>query len=438
MSTQRQPVHCVYGGAHLYSADTTRKLGSLARQALQTYAPTSQSFASAVGIRDEIAESVYERVLRKLEYEPVEDYHIDFEDGYGCRPDEEEDRHAVSVGNEVARTLRSGALAHTGIRIKPLDERHRPRSTRTLELFLRSLVNTSGGYFPAPIGITLPKVSYREQVEELTDLLETFEARLGIARRTLFVELMVETTEALMDANGACPLRALVSAARGRCRSVHFGAYDYTSSCGITAACQRLQHPACDFARSVMQLALAGTGVWLSDGGTNVLPVPVHKIVGGDGNRASQQAAENQAAVHNAWRLHYSDVRHALASGFFQGWDFHPAQLPSRYAAVYSFFLEGMTEAATRLRNFLQQSSQATRAGAVFDDAATGRGLMNFFHRAVACGAITESEAAELVRVDPAELPFEEKDHRIDLEGERGRSTTEIGSDQVESIRGNR
>ena len=48
-----------------------------------------------------------------------------------------------------------------------------------------------------------------------------------------------------------------------------------------------------------------------------------------------------------------------------------------------------------RLRNFVQKAAQATLVGEVFDDAATGQGLLNYFLRAVNCGAITEEEALE-------------------------------------------
>ncbi|PYQ61948.1 MAG: phosphoenolpyruvate kinase, partial [Acidobacteria bacterium] len=128
-------------------------------------------------------------------------------------------------------------------------------------------------------------------------------------------------------------------------------------------------------ARHNMQVAYSGAGLWLSDGATNVMPI---------GDRAT---------VHRAWRLHVSHIRHSLVNGFYQGWDLNPAQLPTRYAAVYSFFLEGLGTATERLRNFMQKAGQATLVGDVFDDAATGQGLLNYFLRALNCGAITESEA---------------------------------------------
>jgi len=117
-----------------------------------------------------------------------------------------------------------------------------------------------------------------------------------------------------------------------------------------------------------------------------------------------QQIAENRASVHNAWRMHYDDVRHSLESGFYQGWDLHPAQLVTRYAAVYTFFLTGVDQQAARLRNFVERAAQATLVGDVFDDAATGQGLLNFFFRAINCGALAEHEAVAMTGVTLDEL----------------------------------
>ncbi len=138
-----------------------------------------------------------------------------------------------------------------------------------------------------------------------------------------------------------------------------------------------------------MQVALAGTPVWISDGATNIMPVGPHR---GD-KLTPEQLVENQATIHAGWRLHFNQVRHSLVQGYYQGWDLHPAQLPTRYAALYAFFLEGLPAASERLRNFVAKAAQATLVGDVFDDAATGQGLLNYFLRGVACGAIEEPEA---------------------------------------------
>ena len=97
--------------------------------------------------------------------------------------------------------------------------------------------------------------------------------------------------------------------------------------------------------------------------------------------------------VHRAWKLHYDHIQHSLTNAFYQGWDLHPAQLPTRYAAVYAFFLQSLEAASERLKNFVEKAAKATLVGDVFDDAATGQGLLNYFLRAINCGAITEAEA---------------------------------------------
>jgi hypothetical protein len=213
------------------------------------------------------------------------------------------------------------------------------------------------------------------------------------------MEMMVETTQSIINQRGESNLPKLLEAARGRCVAAHFGTYDYTASCSITAAYQDMLHPACDFARHAMQVSFGGTGIWLSDGATNIMPVAPHR-----GELTAEQEAENRAVVHRAWKLHYEHTRHSLANAFYQGWDLHPAQLPTRYAAVYTFFLEGLDAASERLRNFVAKAAQATLVGDVFDDAATGQGLLNYFLRAINCGALTEQEAQDLTSLTLEEL----------------------------------
>jgi citrate lyase beta subunit len=394
-SSRRQPVHTVYGGAQLFKAGTARKMGQLALAALKEYAPSSGVLGGCLGIPPQggFAQRVYERVVAKLEREPVEDFRIDFEDGYGHRPDAEEDGHAVSAAEQVAQGMAEGSLPpFMGIRIKSLTEELFPRAARTLELFVNTLADRTRGKLPEHFAVTLPKVVSPEQVTALVRMLEVLEADQGLAAGTLKLELMVETPQSLFDAQGRLALPALVAAAQGRCVAAHLGVYDYTAALNITAAHQSMTHPACDFARQVAQVALAGTEVALSDGATNVMPVGVHKQEGTQPLTAAQKQ-ENREAVHRAWQLAYSHTRHSLRLGYYQGWDLHPAQLPVRYAAVYAFFLEGLDAASRRLKSFIEKAAQATLLGDVFDDAATGQGLLNSFLRGIACGAITEEEA---------------------------------------------
>jgi citrate lyase beta subunit len=402
----RQPVHTVYGGAQLFRHDTTVRLGQVARRALEEYAPDAATLAGALGIPGgAFAERVYRRVTEKLASEPVEDFRIDFEDGYGNRPDAEEDGHAESVAREVARGMAEGTLPpFLGIRVKTLSEELRGRSIRTLDLFLTTLVQAGGGSLPPGFVLTLPKVALAEQVDYFAGVLQVLEPRLGLPTGALRFEIMVEVPQAIIGADGRCMLPDLVRAGDGRITAAHFGTYDYTAGVGITAAHQHMRHAACDYAKHAMQVSLAGTGVWLSDGSTTVMPVPVHRAAPDGPPLTDAQRAENRAGVHRAWKLHYDDVRHSLVNGFYQGWDLHPAQLVTRYAAVFAFFLESVDSAGARLKNFVEKAAQATLVGDVFDDAATGQGLLNYFLRGINCGALTEQEALEMTGLTLDEL----------------------------------
>jgi citrate lyase beta subunit len=392
-SLRRQPVHTVYGGAHLFRAETARKMGDVALGALKEYAPDAATLGAVLGLPGgDFSQRVYERVVEKLKAEPVEDFRIDFEDGYGPRPDAEEDGHAVSAAQELARGMAGATLPpFIGIRVKSFSEETFARGARTLDVFLTTLLERTGRQLPEGFVVTLPKVTVPEQVAALARMLEVFEARHKLGKGSLGLELMVETPQSLVGPDGRVRLPALVAAAKGRCVGAHLGAYDYTAALSVTAVQQSMTHPALDFARDMMQVSLAGTGVMLSDGATNVMPVGPHKK--GETPLSAAQQQENRDVVHRAWQLAYGHTRHSLQRAFYQGWDLHPAQLPVRYAAVYAFFLEGLDAASRRLKAFMDKAAQATLLGDVFDDAATGQGLLNFFLRGLACGALAEEEA---------------------------------------------
>ncbi len=400
----RQPVHTVYGGAQLFGPDAARKLGDVAIRAMQEYAPDAAALGHALGIAGHPAlETIYSRVREKLQREPVEDFRIDFEDGYGNRPDAEEDGHCRAVAEALATGMAQGTLPpFIGIRIKPLNEELRARSTRTLELVLTELVRRAGR-LPEQFVVTVPKIVILEQVEFIVAELARLERKLELPVGVLKFEVMVETPQIVLDAEGRSLLPRIPAVSDGRLTGAHFGTYDYTAGVNITAAHQRMRHPACDFAKHVMQVSLAGTGVWLSDGSTTVMPVPLHRAMAGETLTAKQVEA-NRASVHGAWKLHFDDILHSLVGGFYQGWDLHPAQLVTRYAALYAFFLDGIDAAAARLSNFVGKAAQATLVGDVFDDAATGQGLLNFFLRGVNSGAITEEDAVAMTGLSVDEL----------------------------------
>lgn len=392
-SPERQPLHTVYGGAQLFKADTGQKLGQLALRMWQEYAPDAETLAAAVGLPADAdwLPAVHARTTAKLEREAVEDFRIDFEDGFGIRPDDEEDHHAERAAQEVARGLAEGTLPpFIGIRVKTLSEELKQRSLRTLDIFVSTLLDATGGTLPPNFVITLPKIAFPGQVEAFCDLLDQLERQTGLADGSLQLELMIELTQTIFDPQGRSNLPLLLAAARGRCRGAHFGTYDYTATCQITAEHQVMDHSACDFALHMMKIAYANTGIFLSDGSTNILPAPPHS--GRDAPLTDAQRAENRQVVHGSWRTSYGHIRHSLINGFYQGWDLHPGQIPIRYAACYAFFLEGLQAASERLTNFIDKAAQATLVGDVFDDAATGQGLLNYFLRALNGGAVSLEE----------------------------------------------
>jgi hypothetical protein len=400
-SEDRQPVHTVYGGAHLFRADSAQKLGALALAALDEYAPDGRTLAEVLQLEaDEgdvtgFAGTIRARVVEKLRREPVEDFRIDFEDGYGHRPDDEEDGHALSAAREMAAGLEAGALPpFIGIRIKPMSKELHARGLRTLDLFVTQIATATKSRLPSNFVVTIPKIMAPGQVAAVERACAALERRLRVRAGALRLELMIETPQSILAPDGSSALRALVAAGHGRVSGAHFGTYDYTALCGITASWQHMQHAACDFAKHMMQVALAQTGVQLSDGATNIMPVAPHRATS-ETPLTDSQRRENHAAVHRAWKIHFDDVRHSLVNGFYRGWDLHPAQLPTRYAAVHAFFQSARPAATARIRNFVEKAAQATLIGDVFDDAATGQGLLNFFVRGLSAGALTMDEARE-------------------------------------------
>ncbi len=396
----RQPVHTVYGGAQLFSSNSIPKLGSIALRALGQYAAEPTQLGLALGISEHPAlDTIAIRVREKLSREPIEDFRIDFEDGYGNRPDAEEDGHATVVAEQVLEGMKNSTLSpFIGLRVKPLNEEMRARSVRTLDLVMTAMVE--GGGIPENWVVTIPKVTIIEQVDYTVAVLRSLEKKLELADGTLRFELMVETPQIILSRDGTSLLPRVLDASDGRLRGAHFGTYDYTAGINITAAHQRMQHRACDFAKHFMQVSFAGTDVWLSDGSTTVMPVAIHR----SDSLSEEQVRENTASVHAAWKRHFDDIRHSLAGGFYQGWDLHPAQLVTRYAALYSFFLEGIDAAGVRLSNFVGKAAQATLVGDVFDDAATGQGLLNFFLRGINSAAITEDEALSMTGLTADEI----------------------------------
>lgn len=404
LTSRRQPIHTVYGGAHLFSAEIAEKFRNQSLKSLNEYGPTPASFARAIamGGNADFHKKVYRRVLDKLKHEPIEDYRIDFEDGFGERPDDQEDFHAVRTANELGKAMAAGIVPRgIGIRIKPLNPREAARSARTLDLFLTTLFEETGKKLPANFVVTLPKISSEKQIVALVRLMEMLEKRFQLPSGILKLEVMVETPQMLHNTPAGSVLSSLTDLSEGRCVAAHFGPYDFTASLNITSSHQRLGHPVCDITRLLISLSLAGTGVFLSDGPTNILPVGRYREDKGK-RLTRRQCLANRQAVHTAWRLSFKNITHALEQGYYQGWDLHPAQLPVRFAATYAFFLSVLEEMTGRLNTFLSGMTRVGLHQSIFDDAATGRGLINFFRRGFQCGALTPEEvrSAGLTEID--------------------------------------
>lgn len=386
---RRQPIHTVYGGAHLFSSAIVEKFRDQSLRSLKENSPTPAAFARALQLAgdQEFHKNLYNRVVDKLRHEPVEDYRIDFEDGFGRRSKEEEDTHAVRAAGEMAKAMVEGTLPpFIGIRVKPTTVQYVGRASRTLDLFLTNLLAQTGNKIPANFVVTLPKVDSVKHIVALVKILDLLEERFGLPAGILKMELMVETPRMFTDI-----LPFVLDLSRGRCVALHFGPYDFTASLDITTSHQRLDHPACDLSRALLQLSFAGTGVFLVDGPTNIIPVGPYRAEKGK-SLTPRQHLSNRQVVHEAWRLSYRNISRALEQGYYQGWDLHPAQLPVRYAATYAFFLTEMEHMAHRLKTLLSTASGTSFRQSVFDDAATGRGMINFFQKGFHCGALTEAD----------------------------------------------
>lgn len=374
----RQPVHTLYVPADRFTPELPARFGAQASAAVAASGGTA-ALAEAVGL-GEFAAELAPLVDAKLAAEPIEDLRLDFEDGYGARPDAEEDADAILAAERVAAAVAAGAAPpFIGIRFKCFEAPTRRRGIRTLDLFLSTLA--SKGPLPDGLVLTLPKVTTVEQVEAMVSLCERFEVALGLPDGRLRFEVQMETPQLIVAADGSVPVATLLHRANGRVSALHYGTYDYSASLQIAAAYQSMEHPAADYAKQVCQVAVAETGVRLSDGSTNVIPVgdPEHVLA--------------------AWQLHARLVRRSLERGYYQGWDLAAEQLPTRYLATYAFYREGFASAARRLDNYLHGGDAS-----IMDEPATARALARFVVRALECGAVTADDVRSATRAEPAEL----------------------------------
>jgi len=387
-------LHVLYAGADRFVAALVPKLGGLAQEAFARLTDADLARIAALPVPVAL---LRERVAARLASCPIEDFRIDFEDGYGLRPHDEEDRDADEAGRRIAEGERAGTLPpFLGVRLAPLEPGSRARALRTLDRVLAAMVAGGGA---RPLRITLPKVSSRAEVEALARELAAAERTHGLPAGSLGIELMLEHPRALLDERGAVPIRGLVEAGEGRVLSCHLGTYDLTAALGVPGWAQRPDHPVAATARTLALLALAGTGVRFYDGATTRLPLPVVRAP-----RSNADHAANHEAIVGAMAEHAAHVRRALSEGIEAGWDLHPAQIPARLVAVHASYLAEHGSMGERLLRLVDRQARATATGTAFDDAATGRALVSFFERGRAVGALTDAdlEAAGVARAPAA------------------------------------
>ncbi|MBP6217964.1 MAG: hypothetical protein KA436_05210 [Oligoflexales bacterium] len=392
----RQPIHTLYGGAQLWTFNSMAKVAALAQASFQGYGSSLGDLSALLDISGEDQIWLEKAILKtqeKLRKEPVEDVRVDFEDGYGLRSSEEEDADARRSALESVKAMEQGLLpTFFGIRVKALSLELARRSLRTLDIFVSTFLRASSGKLPDHFVVTLPKVESKEQVQVLLDALTALEKICKIPRGLIRCEFMVETPLAVLDRQGSNPLRAWVEMSQGRCRGLHIGTYDFTASCGVSAENQAMHHSLCILAKNLVQLSCFDLPVWFADGATTTLPVPPHK----GAQLTKSQAEENKNLVQRAWKESFFNIQRSLSQGYYQGWDLHPAQIPIRYLATYYFLWKDLKNLVGRFQHFLNQKEQASRLGASFDDAATGRGLVNSLLRAYYCQAVSAEELQEL------------------------------------------
>jgi OHCU decarboxylase len=374
----RQPVHTLYLPADSPLAGGREVVDRVGTEALAAVEKDdAASMAAVTGLDAALVADVWPRVLAKLRAQPVEDLRLDLEDGYGTRSQDEEDDHARQAGAVLASLSGAGAPLVRGVRVKSMEAPTRRRGVRSLDRVLGAF----GGTLPPGFVVTLPKVTSADQVRAMVVLCERLEAAHRLPDGSLRFEIQVETPQAVLGADGAATVALAVHAAQGRVTGLHYGTYDYSASLGVAAAHQAMDHPVADHAKDVMQVAAAQTGVRVSDGSTNVLPV-------GDRDH-----------VELAWAIHARLVRRSLERGLYQGWDLHPAQLPTRYLATFAFYRSGLAPAVTRLTAYLDR-----RAAGVLDEPATAYALAGFLLRALDCGAVDAAEVTAAGGPDAATL----------------------------------
>jgi hypothetical protein len=365
-----QPAHTVYVSAAFAKPGVCGAWGRAALASLDAHAPTPAALAAAVGLPVDAVRDAWPLLRDVLASRPIQDLRVDLEDGYGPHTDAEEDAETDrAAATLLAESVDPAGPVRLGIRHRSLEVATRARAIRTFDRLVGRL--TEGGGVPTGFVVTMPKVVHLDQVRVYVELLRALEKAHRLGDGTLVFEIQVETPQTILAADGTLPLAPMIDAAEGRCTGLHYGTYDYSAALGVSAEHQNAWHPVAQTAKAVMRLAAAQTGVEVSDGSTNQLPV-------GD-----------TSTVHANWKVHADLVAGGLADGIRQGWDLHPAQLVTRHLINIVTLRRRLPAALDRLRIYFGADPLS---GATVDEPATAQALAADVLRAVTTGAATAAE----------------------------------------------
>ncbi|MEV6768317.1 aldolase/citrate lyase family protein [Nocardia sp. NPDC051030] len=369
-----QPIHTAYISAAEATADLPHEWGAAAAELAELHGDLLTGLAGS---------EVFDLALNTLRQRPIQDLRLDFEDGYGTRGDEVEDRDATHAGEVLAKL--PAEVISRGIRMKGLTTAEWPRAVRTLERVLEG-----AGGVPAGFVFTIPKIRAAEQADIAVLLCEAIESAHGLAAGSLKFELQIESPQAVIAADGTATVAQAIHRSAGRCTGLHYGTYDYSAACGISPQFQSLEHPVADHAKAVMQAAAAQTGVWVCDGSTQVLPIGT------------------DVEVRTALDRHFRLVSRSLERGYYQGWDMGAGHLATRWLATFAFYRGALGAAAPRIGRYLDRQGSA-----VVDEPATAQALATVVLRGLACGAFQPDDVTALVPQATVEVLHQLRERRI-------------------------
>lgn len=406
----RRPVNRICCSAERFDGGATRRAGEAALQAFDSHAPDFVTFARAMWLNgadtlpryDDLTQelefelienaenvkaknyaawyawTIYQRTIEKLRNAPVEELQI-------VLTGDLHSAHASTASTELAKAFLDGALPpFVSLSIPTIE----PSALNALDLFLVNLIEKTAGKLPEEFSVTVAKAARPEEIAALEVFLSGFENRHAFTPGSIKIGLTISSPGAIVDDGGQIVLTKLAGAGRGRCVSAHLDADSFLSELDVPAAHRYPRHEACNFARQIMHLVLSPMNIGLSD---SIVP-PRELSPGADTH-----------LIHRAWREHFNSVTHSMIGGFYQGLDPDPRLLPARYAAIYSFFMEATGEQGKRFQQFAHEAAAGRGSG----DEGHAQRLLNFFYRALDCGALTQLEVSEATGLTREELALD-------------------------------